>query len=240
MKIKNGLSAEQLEELVYKVICWMKKWGLWDFSTIFSRGKAFSSYHKRADYFGTAERKQSGWRGWEDVWVWGYGLEEMGEDLQDILDCYALAIECGDSLDLLLEQGIYTAEFDSLPDAAQICLLRHMALFESCEQWWHDIYLEEGVCFQDTEFDSFDEYWELESVNQEEFKLELLKQCLRDPRESIGYNGEVAKLVLGELDEILKPYHLQYWADSYCDISLCIGYVVNAEIETDRGAFRRK
>lgn len=222
MTTRNELSAEELEELVYKVICWMKQWALWDSPTIYSRGKAFSAFSEMADFLGMAERKQSGWRGWEDVWVWGYGLEEL-EGLRDALDLFALAIECGDSLDLLLEQGIYAAEFDSLPDAAQICLLRHMALFESCEDWWYSEYLENGVRFQDTEFDSFDEYWELESANQEEFKLELLEQCLRDPWESSSYNGEVAKLILGELDGILEPYHLRRWENPFYDFSLCIG-----------------
>lgn len=231
MKIKNGLSAEELEDLVYKIICWMKKWALWDSSTIYSRGKAFSSYHKRADYFGMAERKQSGWRGWEDVWVWDYGFEELGEDLQDKLDLFALVIECGSSLIDLLEQGIYTADFYSLPDAARICLLRNIYLFESSESWWYEAYLKDGVRFDDTEFDSFDEYQELESANREEFKLDLLTEYLSSgksmfcgPREEdYGYNREVAKLVLGELDEILKPYHLRRWMDLYSDLPLSIG-----------------
>lgn len=219
MTAGSRLSEKGLEELVYKVICWMKKWALWDSSLIFSRGKAFSSFREMADFFGTAERNQFGWRNWEDVWVWDYGFEELSQDLQETLELFVLAIECGGTL----AEGIYTADFDRLPDAAQICLLRNIYLFESSESWWYEAYLTEGMCFDDTEFDSYDEYWELESANQEEFKLELLKQCLRNPWESAGYNGEVAKLILGELDEILEPYHLRYWVDSFCGFSLCIG-----------------
>lgn len=160
---------------MYEVICWMKKWALWKDSTIFSRGKAFSSSPEMADYLGIAERKQSGWRNWEDVWVWDYGLEELGKGLQEILDWYDLAIECDETL---MVEEIYTADFYSLPDAARICLLHNIYLFESSEEWWHDAYLEDGVRFDATEFDSFDEYWELESANQEKFKLEMLRDCL--------------------------------------------------------------
>lgn len=222
MTERNRLSEEELEELAYKVICWMKKWVLWDSVMIFSRGKAFSSF---PDGLGMAGRKQAGWRDWEDVWVWSYGPKELRkvflDDFVHDLDRYALTIECGERLADLFTVGIYAADFDSLPDAAQVCLLRHMALFESCEDWWYSIYLEEGVRFDDTEFDSFDEYWELESDNQEEFKLELLKECLSSPRDSNSYNEEVAKLVLGELDEILGPYHLQ--TDSCFDGLIHIG-----------------
>ena len=37
------LSAEDREELAYKLICWMKKWGLWDHTTLFSRETHYSS-----------------------------------------------------------------------------------------------------------------------------------------------------------------------------------------------------
>lgn len=231
MTTRDGLSAEELEDLVYKVICWLKKWVLWDGCVIFSRGKAFSSYNEREHYREMAERKQSGWRNWEDVWVWDYGFEELCQDLQDVLDEDVLAIECGGTLQTMLLEKIYTADFYSLPDAARICLLRNIYLFESSESWWYEAYLKDGVRLDDTEFDSFDEYRELESDNREEFKLDVLEECLSSlrllfhnpEREGYSYNRAVAKLILGELDEILKPYHLRRWVDPYSELPLCIG-----------------
>ncbi len=213
---------EELEELVAQIVCWLKKWAFWDdSSTIYSREKAFSGFSGMADFFGMAERKQSGWRNQEDVWAWDYRFEELGENLQMLLNelGYVLVMDCSDSLSRLFAQGTYSADFDSLPDAAQVSLLHRMDLFELCEDWWYERYLEEGVRFEATEFDSFDEYWELESENQEEFKLEQFKNCLREPRLSNGYNEEAAKLIRRELDEILKSYRLLCWTNASGDIA---------------------
>ena len=67
------LSAEDREELAYKLICWMKKWGLWDHTTLFSRETHYSSGI-------ISKLARPGWRGWEDVWTSPY-TGEFREEL---------------------------------------------------------------------------------------------------------------------------------------------------------------
>ncbi|WP_160666966.1 hypothetical protein [Colidextribacter sp. OB.20] len=64
---------------------------------------------------------------------------------------------------------------------------------------WYGEYLESGMGFDDTEFDPFDEYWALESVNRDDFKLDLLMAHLCAPLDGgivdTAYNEKVAKLL---------------------------------------------
>lgn len=75
--------------------------------------------------------------------------------------------------------------------------------------------------FDDTEFDPFDEYWALESVNRDGFKPELLMEHLCVPLHGgivdTAYNKKVAELPLHELEGIFEPYHLSY--DCYYGIA---------------------
>lgn len=203
------LSAEDREELAYKLICWMKKWGLWDHTTLFSRETHYSSGI-------ISKLAQPGWRGWEDVWTSPY----TGE-FREKLDTDQFLVDCNYTLGTLLEYKLYAAEFDSLPADTQTALLRRTDLFEACVDWYGE-YLESGGGFDDTEFDSFDEYWILESVNRDDFKLELLMEYLYAPLyggmtvlhgviEDTAYNKKVAELPLHELEGILEPYHLSYY-----------------------------
>lgn len=199
------LSAEDREELAYKLICWMKKWGLWDHTTLFSRETHYSSGI-------ISKLARPGWRGWEDVWTSPY----TGE-FREKLDTDQFLVDCNYTLGTLLEYKLYAAEFDSLPADTQTALLRRTDLFEACVDWYGE-YLESGGGFDDTEFDSFDEYWILESVNRDDFKLWLLRDYLYAPLdggrfsviEDTAYNKKVAELPFHELEGILEPYHLSY------------------------------
>ena len=159
------LSAEDREELAYKLICWMKKWGLWEDTTLFSRETHYSSGI-------ISKLARPGWRGWEDVWTSPYTGEFREE-----LDTDQFLVDCSYTLETLLEYKLYAAEFGSLPADTQTALLRRTDLFEACVDWYGE-YLESGGGFDDTEFDSFDEYWILESVNRDDFKLWLLRDYL--------------------------------------------------------------
>lgn len=125
------LSAEDREELAYKLICWMKKWGLWEDTTLFSRETNYSS-----DIISKLARP--GWRGWEDVWTSPYTGEFREE-----LDTAQFLVECSRTLETLLEFKLYAAEFDSLPADTQTALLRRTDLFEACVDWYGE-YLESG------------------------------------------------------------------------------------------------
>lgn len=223
-----GDLAKELEGSAYEIICWLKKWGMWD-ATIYSGGKRFSSFHVGK------EQEISGWRGLADVWVAPCRAEDCDEYFQYMLNENMFTIDIGlgiDLLNLLFKRGLYAADFDCLPDDAQMFILRHINLFESCVNWY-DEYLECGEGLDDTEFDSFDEYWELESDNQEEFKHDLLKACLYAPLDDglyrrlygdileTDYNKKLAELILREFEEILEKYHLQYWADQYTGMVSC-------------------
>lgn len=200
------LSAEDRGELAYKLICWMKKWGLWEYTTLFSREICYSSGS-------ISKLARPGWRGWADVWTAPLS-EEFTEEFREELDTVQLLVDCGGPLEALLESKRYTAEFYRLPADAQAALLRRTDLFEACVDWYGE-YLERGMGFDDTEFDSFDEYWSLESVNRDDFKRELLMDHLRVPLYSgiadTAYNEKVAELLLHELEGILEPYHLSYY-----------------------------
>lgn len=201
------LSAEDREELAYKLICWMKKWGLWEYTTLFSRETCYSSGI-------ISELARPGWRSWEDVWTAPLS-EEFTEEFREDLDTVQFLVDCGGtSLETLLESKLYAAEFGSLPADAQTALLRRTDLLEACVDWYGE-YLESGMGFDDTKFDSFDEYWALESVNRDDFKLELLMEHLCAPLyggiSDTTYNEKVAELILLELEEILKIYYLSYY-----------------------------
>lgn len=206
------LSAEDREELAYKLICWMKKWGLWEDTTLFSRETHYSSGI-------ISKLARPGWRGWEDVWTSPYTGEFREE-----LDTDQFLVDCSYTLETLLEYKLYAAEFGSLPADTQTALLRRTDLFEACVDWYGE-YLESGGGFDDTEFDSFDEYWILESVNRDDFKLWLLRDYLYAPLdggrfsviEDTAYNKKVAELPFHELEGILEPYHLSYYC--YCGVA---------------------
>lgn len=199
-----------MEDLVYEVICLLKKWNLWD-GEIFSGGCCYYSSAPEAE-----EKKEatSGWRGLEDVWISHYNVEDFCGEFRYELQGYKMIILCNDSLRDLFKHQRYVAKFDELSDAAQVTVLRHMDLFESITEWY-ETYREENAGFDDTEFDSFEEYWELEMENQEQHKLKMMKQHLQGYGWDESYNEAIAALIIQEFETILKKRGLRFSTDFY-------------------------
>lgn len=98
-----------------------------------------------------------------------------------------------------------------------------MDLFESSTEWY-EAYREENASLDDTAFDSFDEYWEIEMENQEQHKMEMLREILggnnlfRPYNQDEPYNKAIAELIIQEFEAILKKHSLRFWTDIYGDV----------------------
>lgn len=181
MNISKTLTPEEREELVFQIISWLKKWGLWEEVRLYTADTCYSSSGD------TEEPSQCGWRGWTDVWVSPRGevfCEEFRKEtggVQILMDYDSLPLES------LFESGTYSADFDALPDAARITLFRNINLFTL---WKEQL----GV----------DDWYQ----EMEDFRQNL--NASRHGEYRREYTWTAAQLVLMEFRKLLEPYQL-FW-----------------------------
>ena len=209
MKKRKTLTDEELDELLYEVIRFLKDWGLWESVSIYCvpAGKQFSSYAEE-----DSDAPQ-GFREIPDVWISEYYKTYCAsEDPSGGKDQTMVIMGEGDTPLNTLLNGNYSAEFSELSGDAQQFILQHEELLGD----WYEWYQEEPQ-LDETEFDSYEEYRELEDERQDTFKKEQIVTFLRDEKYE-SYDGEefregLAELISQKFYGLLDKYHQDHWCD---------------------------
>ena len=208
-KKKRTLTDEELDELLYEVIRFLKDWCLWESVSICCApaGKQFISYAEE-----DLDTPQ-GLREIPDVWISEYCETHCAPEYLGGGKDQTMVIMCEGETPLNnLLNGNYSAEFSELSGDAQQFILQHEELLGD----WYEWYREEPQ-LDETEFDSYEEYRELEDERQDTFIKEQIEAFLRDTG-SDSYDGEefrerLAGLISQKFYGLLDKYHQNHWCD---------------------------
>ena len=200
---KNSITMKELrnEELAYKIIRFLKKWGMWNSITIYCNGKSYSDYWPDECTFGFRDLK--------DIRVGSAGSEVL-ESLWTFDECHhgmclkkfpILTISCeGTKLNELLNDRVYYANIPELSDEAQKYVIEEDALIGFLE----DSFAESPI-LDDTDFNSYDEYLSMELEIEDEEKY-LAIQSMRD----IMCSRIVVDAIIQEFEDLFQQYHIEY------------------------------
>jgi len=146
----------QIENMVNEIITFLKKWDLWESVEIYCDGKRYLPYsNSNYDYIDMNDYQK----------VFDTSPEQLP----------LLYIWCeGTRLSSLLAYGVYEVRLSKLSDAERKYIIKAEKLDEL-----HRLYYEDHSILEETDFDSYEEYFELERELEEQEIIEEL--CFFEP-----------------------------------------------------------
>lgn len=201
------LSSQEYENLVYDIIRYCKKWGMWEGVKIFCEGKSFS------DALGDSEGKviKEGFRELKDVVVTEHDdptdyICQEDEDMEGFVNPdHILSMVFDGPLCTLLGSGVYEVEWNDIEQHGREYLIREGSVLEKyCDYDPDEV---ESILNQD-EFDSYEEYEKLEEEMQNEALLNMIQDLTF---ETICYElDSVSDYIESEFRKILDKYGIWY------------------------------
>ena len=207
------MTNTQVEALAYDLICFLKKWGLWRKMELYCLSTKRVFCDTVPDFHSSAlSAGHMGFRQLGDVYVASIDQERWDDSAfqEPDLDEPVLVLECDDSqlYELVYEKNP-TIRLSQLSCTIREYVLKH-AIEESDELSFLRLDLEERPILDDTEFDSYDAYLEMELELEDEL-MELEDECRC---------GElVADRIIREFDALLER-HGVFWDSPYGVLSL--------------------
>lgn len=154
------MTEEKIEDFAYDFIRFLKKWNLWENTVVDCNGKRYFDYETDCG----AETYTCGFRSMHDICVCDSDPVSRARflDEEGAKKGAAIVVECGSELHVLMLDHICMLDFYNLPNDTKQYLIEKYELREMA--------LENGYfpLLDDTEFDSYDEYMELELEMEDE------------------------------------------------------------------------
>lgn len=196
------------ENMVYDIIKFCIKWGIWDSVLVFTKGKEFCSF----DY---GLQGVQGFRDLSSVWVMPYDPADADFDDEDkdilIPKILSMLYEGETGLAYLVGSGTYKAKmkyvfeevFDFIVEQEDL-----MSNYDDFQIQCNGIFRLEPI-LNELEFDSYEAYKELESEIDDE-RIDNIKFLIRAYDFVNTKNSVVSNKVLVEFHEIFQKYKISY------------------------------
>jgi len=206
---RKRLTPEEIDDFTFELIRFCFKWGLWEDTQIFSNGNRYSFClpgEESTDFRGfrvriTKERPED--------YIPGL-LEDKDYQELYVNPDHILSMKQGERLYMLTDEGLFAAELSKLSEEGvhQLLMLDHGILEEALGVIEGE---DPDPILEQMEFESYDEFRELEDDLQDLRLLEIIDHIRK--RERVHYSGfknPVVNRILEEFNGIFDKYGVWY------------------------------